>query len=64
MFSYLKRIHYQAYRATEHDWMYKIETINAKLKFPKANKAGGEFTNTFYTPFSNGAIADHFYQIF
>ena len=32
MFSYLKRIHYQAHRATEHDWMYKIETINTKIE--------------------------------
>lgn len=36
MFSYLKRIHYQAHRATEHDWMYKIETINTKLKLSKS----------------------------
>ena len=65
MFSYLKRIHYQAHRATEHDWMYKIETINTKIEaFQKLIKQAVNSQIHFTLHLVMEQLLTIFYQIF
>ena len=65
MFSYLKRIHYQAHRATEHDWMYKIKKNKRKIEaFQKLIKQAVNSQIHFTLHLVMEQLLTIFYQIF